>query len=86
MDADSGDDIWGAGEYKSKSEVESDTPGSGESSLTALGYGGGGGPDVEEAATASGTALLKSVLFKVAVTLSVFAVVLLLLVLVWRVA
>ncbi|MDS0298050.1 hypothetical protein NDI76_04785 [Halogeometricum sp. S1BR25-6] len=83
MDADSGDDVWGAGEYKSKSEVEDDAPGSDESSLAALGYGGGEA-DEEEAATASGTALLTSVLFKVAVTLAVFAAAVLLLVLLWR--
>lgn len=64
--------------------MEDDAPGSDSSSLTALGYGGGDGPGAEEAATASGTALLKSVLFKVAVTLSVFVVAVLLLVLLWQ--
>ncbi|MDS0293647.1 hypothetical protein [Halogeometricum luteum] len=83
MDAGSGDDVWGASEYKSKPEVKDDTPGSDSSSLTALGYGGGG-PDGGEAATDSRTALLKSVLSKVAVTLVAFVVAVLLLVFLWQ--
>ncbi|SFL45639.1 hypothetical protein SAMN04487950_3837 [Halogranum rubrum] len=77
MDIDSGSDVWGAGEYKTKEEV--DAADSESSNLAALGYSAGREVDTSEGATESGTSLLKSVLFKIGVTLLSFLVLCLLL-------
>ncbi|SFL50944.1 hypothetical protein SAMN04487950_4063 [Halogranum rubrum] len=71
MDIDSGDDIWGAGGYEEEAhDVErlSESTNRSESTLTAMGYSEGDAAVTEDAAM-SGSPLLKSVLYKVGVTL-----------------
>ncbi len=71
MDIDSGDDIWGAGgcdEEAHDVERVSESTNRSESTLTAMGYSEDAA-EMNEDGTMSGTPLLKSMLYKVGVTL-----------------
>lgn len=76
MDIDSGNDLWGSGEYKTE---ENDSKNSVDSTLTSLGYSGGGGADPNRGFTQSESTLLTPTRLKTGVILLGVLVALLLL-------